>query len=280
MSMRTLPALGLLLGLSAPAASQPSDVAPAQLAPARDFAQLGLGVALNSDYDGSNDYRLIPGGVLRARVSGVSIQTEGLGISADLVDRPGKFDLDVGPAVRVNLNRTGKVRDDLVDLLPERDVAVEAGGFVGLTIRRITNPYDSLSLRVRVLRDVAGAHRSTIVTPSASFATPLSTATLASFGVSADIVPDRYADYYFGVSAADSTASGLRAFAPSGGLKSVGANLLVAHSLSGDLRRGGWGLFALASHSRLRGDFKRSPLVADRGSAGQWFAGTGVGYSW
>ena len=55
--------------------------------------------------------------------------------------------------------------------------------------------------------------------------------------------------------------------------------LLASQSLSGDLRRG-WGLFGTASYKRLVGDFKRSPIVADRGSATQWFVSAGVGYSW
>ena len=31
--------------------------------------------------------------------------------------------------------------------------------------------------------------------------------------------------------------------------------------------------------ARLLGDFKRSPIVADRGSASQWFAAIGLGYT-
>lgn len=270
-----------LMALAAsPALAQTAGEAPSDPPGERDFVQIGLGAAINGDYEGSDDYRVIPGGVLRARVSGITIQTEGLGISADLIDRLGKLDLDLGPVVRLGLNRTGKIKDDLVDLLPERDVAVEVGGFAGVTVRRITNPYDSLSFRLQAVKDVAGAHDSLVLTPSATFATPLSQATLATVSASADVVTGRYARYYFGVTPAESLASGLRAYSPGGGMKNVRATLLVAHSLSGDLRRGGWGLFGIASHNRLLGDFKRSPLVADRGTRGQWFGAAGVGYSW
>lgn len=273
--------LSVLLACTAmPALAQGTGEAPGGPSGEGDFIQVGAGVAVNPDYEGSDDYRLIPGGILRARFSGITVQTEGLGISADFVTRPGKIDFDLGPALKVNLNRTGRIRDDVVDLLPDRDVAIEVGGFAGVTIRQVTNPYDQLSFRLQVLKDVAGAHDSTVYTPSVSFGTPLSQATFASLSGSADIVSGRYARYYFGVTGAESVASGLPAFTPDGGIKNWRLSLLVGHALSGDLRRPGWGLFALASHSRLLGDFKRSPLVSERGSRDQWFGGAGIGYSW
>ena len=265
-----------------PAAAQTVGVAGDQPLPAAtaqtDFVQIGIGAAINSDYDGSNDYRIIPGGVLRAQYRGVAVQSEGLGLSADFINTGRNVDFDLGPAITVNLNRSGKIRDDVVDLLPERDVAVEVGGIAGLTFKGLTNPYDTLSARVKVTHDVAGAHGSTIFNPSVSFGTPLSITTYVGASLSAEIVGDKYADYYFSVSPADTLASGLRTFDADGGLKEWSVGLLVGRSLSGDLRRG-WGLFGIANYSRLLGDFKRSPLVADRGSANQWFAGGGVGYT-
>ena len=54
--------------------------------------------------------------------------------------------------------------------------------------------------------------------------------------------------------------------------------LLANQSLTGDLTHG-LSLFGTAGYSRLAGDFKRSPIVADRGSAGQWFGAIGLGYT-
>lgn len=267
---------------ASPAAAQTVGLAGEQPLPPpteqRDFIQVGLGAAINSDYDGSNDYRIIPGGVLRASYRGIAIQSEGLGLSADLINTGRKVDFDLGPALTVNLNRSGNIRDDIVDLLPERDVAVEVGGIAGLTFKALTNPYDSLGARVKVTHDIAGAHESTIFNPSLSFGTPLSLTTYVGASLSAEFVGNKYADYYFSVSPAEALVSGLQPFDADGGMKDWSVGLLLGQSLSGDLRRG-WGLFGLANYSRLVGDFKRSPLVRDRGSANQWFAGAGVGYT-
>lgn len=276
-----------------PAHAQPSEEPGALLQPAeqpglpREYLSVGIGVAINPDYDGSDDYRLLPGAVLRARYRGIDIATEGLGISADLVSTGRKLDIDFGPTITLNLNRTGGIDDEVVDLLPQRDAAVEVGGFAGISVSGLTNPFDSLSLRVRVTHDIAGAHGGTIVSPSVNFGTPLSRTTFVGLSASAEFVTEDYADYYYGVTPAEAlgTRSGplagprIAAFDPDGGMKDWSLGLILGQSLGRDLRKG-WSLFGLANYSRLVGDFRRSPLVADRGSADQWFGAVGLGYSW
>jgi outer membrane scaffolding protein for murein synthesis (MipA/OmpV family) len=39
-------------------------------------------------------------------------------------------------------------------------------------------------------------------------------------------------------------------------------------------------VFGLGQYSRLVGDFKRSPIVAQRGSANQWLGAIGLAYTW
>ena len=77
----------------------------------------------------------------------------------------------------------------------------------------------------------------------------------------------------------DAALSGLTPFNASGGMKNWKVGLLANQSLSGDLLHG-FSIFGLGSYARLVGDFKRSPIVSDRGSAGQWFGGLGLAYSW
>jgi MipA family protein len=245
-----------------------------------DSFQVGLGVAFVPDYEGSDNYRIIPGGIIRAKVSGISIFSRGTYLYADLIsDRQG-LGFDAGPIVGVRLNRTGKVKDDAVDALGDRKVAIEAGGFAGLTYKGLTNPYDSLSVRLDAVKDLGNAHESWVLSPSIDFGTPVSRTTFVGLSWSADFVSRRFADYYFGIDAEGSFDSGLPAYSFSdGGMKSWQAGLLVAHSLSGDPRKG-WGLFGTGSYKRLLGDIADSPIVADRGSRTQWFGAVGVGYSW
>jgi outer membrane protein len=244
-----------------------------------DALTIGVGAAITPDYEGSNDYRIIPGAAIRGRYHGISFSTNGLYLSVDVVNGTGKVDFDVGPVVGLRLNRTGKIKDDVVDLLPDRKTAIEVGGFAGVSFRGLTNPYDSLSLHVQAVHDVASAHESTVVTPSVNFSTPLSHTLYASASMSADFVSDRFARYYYSISPAESAVCGLPIFNADGGMKDWKLSLLVNQSLSGDLLHG-WSLFGTGSYSRLLGNIKRSPIVADRGSATQWFGAIGVAYSW
>ena len=243
-----------------------------------DYWQLAGGVGYTADYEGSDDYRLIPAAALRARVSGIEISTNSTYLYVDVIPSGDKMDILLGPIAGVRLNRASKIKDDVVDRLPERNKAFEVGGFAGVAFKGLTNPYDALTLRLDAVKDVGNAHESMVITPNISFATPLSRSFFASASVSADFVSDRFADYYFSVTPADSLASGLAPFDADGGMKNWKLGLLGNYALSGDLTKG-WSIFATGHYSRLRGDFKRSPIVDDRGSASQWFAAAGVAYS-
>jgi outer membrane scaffolding protein for murein synthesis (MipA/OmpV family) len=244
-----------------------------------DTLTIGAGAAFIPDYEGSDDYEITPAAAVRGRVGGMSFFSRATWLYLDVIPRgSSQVDFDIGPIAGVRMNRTGKVKDDFVDALPELDTAIEVGGFAGITLHGLTNPYDALSFRLDVLKDVGGAHKSTVFTPTIDFGTPLSRTTYVGASLSADFAGGGYADYYYGIDLGDALASGLPVYNPDGGLKSWKIALLGALSLSGDLTQG-WSLFAGGSYSHLTGDFKDSPIVEDRGSASQWLGALGVGYT-
>ena len=273
-------AITVLAALGAgPAMAQSSDTAlPVPDDRSNTFTIAG-GAAYIPDYEGSNDYKIIPAAVLRGRVSGISFFTRATYLYVDVVPRgSGALEFDAGPIVGVRLNRTGKVKDDFVDRLPELDTAIEVGGFAGFTYHGLTNPYDALSVRLDVVKDVGGAHESTIFTPTIDFGTPLSRNLYVGATLSADWVGGGYADYYYSIHAAEALASGLAAYDADGGFKNWRIGLLANQSLTGDLTHG-LSLFGTASYSKLSGDFRRSPIVSDRGSSSQWLAAAGLAYT-
>ena len=244
-----------------------------------DELMIGLGGALLPDYTGSNDYRLTPAAVARGRVHGISFSTRGTALEVNLIPRgKDKFSLSAGPIAGLGLDRSAKIKDPVVRLLPKRKKAIELGGFVGASLHGLTNPYDSLGAKVAVTHDVAHAHRSTIVSPSVDFSTPLSRSTFVGLSAGLDFVSSRYSQYYFGVTPAEAALSGLPAYSPRSGLMDWKVNLLAVQSLSGNILHG-LSVGGTLGYSRLQGDFKRSPLVAQRGNAGQWLAALGLGYS-
>ncbi|HYC95211.1 MAG TPA: MipA/OmpV family protein [Sphingomicrobium sp.] len=277
--LRTLTVVAALLA-AAPALGQQAD--PPPLPDPNDQSDtftIGAGAAYLPDYEGSDDYRIIPAAAIRGRVSGISFYTRATYLYVDFIKRgDGPLEFDLGPIVGARLNRTGKIKDDLVDALPQRDTAIEVGGFAGVTYHGLTNPYDALSFRVDVVKDVGGAHKSTLVTPTIDFGTPLSRTFYIGLSASAEWAGGGYADYYYSISPADSLASTLPAYDADGGFKSWRLGMLANHSITGDLT-GGWSIFGLGSFTKLSGDFKDSPIVDLRGSSTQWLAALGIAYT-
>ena len=244
-----------------------------------DTFTIGGGAAFIPDYEGSDDYRLIPAAAVRGRVGGIAFFSRGTYLYADFIRRgDNALEFDLGPIAGVRLNRTGKVKDDAVDALPERDTAIEIGGFAGITYRGLTNPYDALGFHVDVTTDVGGAHGSTLITPTIDFGTPLSRYTYVGLSLSGEWAGGGYADYYYSISPSGSLASGLPVFDADGGFKHWRLSLFGNQSISGDLTHG-WSIFGLGLYTHLSGDFADSPIVDERGSASQWFGALGVAYT-
>jgi len=80
----------------------------------KDIITVGLGAAAVPDYEGSDDYRIIPAGAIRAKIHGISISTNGTYLYADLVPQSGKLDLDVGPIVGLRFD-SRRNTDDAVE---------------------------------------------------------------------------------------------------------------------------------------------------------------------
>ncbi len=85
---------------------------------------------------------------------------------------------------------------------------------------------------------------------------------------------DDFMDTYFGVTPAQAAASGLPAYDPKGGVRSMG--LLASAQV--ELTRS-WTVSGYARYDRLLGDVADAPLVRFRGSRDQFGIGAGVSYS-
>ena len=253
----------------------------ADVPPNGDRVTIGAGVGLVPSYEGSDNYVFIPAAAAQGSLYGHRFFTSGTQLSVDLIPLadPNGIHFEAGPTIGVRLNRSGRIKDDRVEALGKRKVALELGGFVGISkTGLITSDYDTLSARLTVVHDVAGIHRSTIYTPSVQYSTPLSTTTFVGLSASMDFVEDGYARTYFSVDGPGSVASGLPAFNAKGGLKSYSLGLTGARSLSGDLRHG-LSVFALGAYTRLLNDFSDSPVTNIAGSPNQFFGGLGLGYT-
>jgi MipA family protein len=259
-----------------PAASPPSySQSSGKWTPDRVIVGLGGGVA--PDYSGSDDYAFQPGGIVQGSVSGFAFAMRGTNFYVDLVrERRGTLvDLVAGPVVQLRFDRKGRIEDQRVASLGERNTAVELGGYVGIGKRGVLSRTDEISLDVSIVHDVAGVHGSTIVRPSIGYQRLIGRRTFALARVSADFVGKGFARTYYDVPA----GSILPAYATDGGgLESLGVTALASHSLGRDPAKG-WSLFALGGYSRIAGKFARSPVVAIAGSPDQFRLIGGLGYT-
>lgn len=246
-----------------------------------DYLLVGGGPAYVPSYEGSDDYLITGNPILRGSYGGVDFELAGTTFSADVFANPNDAQVNLlfGPAVRVNLNRTRRITDPVVAALGKKDIAVEAGGFAGIAINGVTNPYDTLTARVDVVTDITGEHDGTLITPSIGFATPLSTALYSFVSIEATHASDNYMDSFFSVTPAGTLASGLPTYSAGGGWKNYAVTAGLTYDLSGDLRDGGLGLFVGGSYARLLNDAADSPIVSLRGDRDQWFASAGVTYA-
>lgn len=275
--------------LAAPAVAQSATDAP--VPPASDsatasildgdFLAIGLGVSALPSYEGSDDTIISGAPLVVGSVSGFDFASRGVGIGVDLIREPrgSKVNLQLGPVLSLNLDRNSRIKDSVVRSLGEIGPAIQGGGYAGLSYDGLLNPFDTIGAQLEVVTDLGDVHNGTLITPSVSYATPLSTAFYAIVSVSATHISDNYARTYFGVTPAGALASGLPVFNAQSGWKDVGGSLSFAYDLSGDLRNGGLGLFARGSYARLQDDAARSPIVRIRGDRDQLFAAVGVSYT-
>lgn len=259
---------------------QSAQIDPAELN--RDTVTVALGAAVAPRYEGSKDYRVVPGAIVRGRVSGINFSTEGLRLYADVIPDKGAgpgWDLMLGPVAGLNLTRTGNPGDRRVDALGRRKAALEVGGYAGIgRTGVITSDYDRLSFSVTYVTDVTGIHNSDLISPEINYSTPLSRSAYVGLSLSAERVGQGYADTYFSVTPAGAAASGLPAYRVRKGWKSWSLAGFAAKSLTGDLTHG-LAVVAGGGYKRMLNDFAETPIVSVAGSRNQWFGALGLAYT-
>jgi outer membrane protein len=259
---------GFLALLSSFAQAQPADAAP------QWDVRVGGGFLYAPSFAGSKDYQLLLlpnieigyGDVFEASVQ------RGLRYKIPLAGK-----LAFGPIAKLDFGRkedgsrafrvAGKRTTALLGM-GDIGETIEVGGFLDFLHGPLTA---SLELRHGV-----NGHKGLIGEARINYTWRSSVqriGTILSFGPSLTFSNGKHAQAYFGVSAEQSLGSGLPMFNAGAGINSYGigstAVFLFHPRLSATL---------LAGYDRLTGDAKRSPLVAERGSANQVTAGLFLTY--
>jgi outer membrane scaffolding protein for murein synthesis (MipA/OmpV family) len=149
-----------------------------------------------------------------------------------------------------------------------RDVKLggEAGAFVE------AYPTDWMRVRAEVRRGIR-SHDGVVADVAADAFVDVTDTIRVSAGPRASFASKGYMNAWYGVNAAESAASGLAQYDPSGGLKSIGVGGAVTWKTTDRLTTSAFG-----EYSRLQGAAADSSLVRQRGSRDQLMFGVSATY--
>jgi outer membrane protein len=225
--------------------------------------ELGLGVGMVPDYEGSDDYEAVP--LLHARVgwdSGRYVNFTGNVLAANLLAGD---TWELGPMVQL-IGERDDVDSDAVDAMEEVDTSVMTGIFGRW---KIGDAY----LRAHALQDLADGNDGFVFQVGGGWNWRMSPTFRMTLDVFTTWADDDYMEAYFEVDAADALRSGLPAYGADSGFKDLGVNLTTRCSPWEH-----WNFLGLFGYSRLVEDAEDSPVVDDEGDANQFRAGLIVVY--
>ncbi len=225
---------------------------------------IGGGIGLAPDYEGSEDYELVPIPFADVRwQNGMFFNLEGLKMRANLI--PSDY-WRLGLMANYRPKRSN-VENDQVDRLEDVEPALEMGPFAGIE-------YKNWSVSVEVTTDVAEGHDGTLFTARSGYNWVVSDNLTILFGASTTYASNDYMSSYFGIDLRDSARSGLPEYGADAGFKDVSLSLGIAYGISDS-----WSTRGIASYTRLVGDAQDSPVVDEEGDANQFFGGLLLIYS-
>ena len=183
------------------------------------------------------------------------------------------FELGIKGVYR--LGRDDDIEDSVVKLVHEVDSSFEIGAFTGWTETFDNNPRHRFNASLGVTQDISDGHDGYVIEASAVYWRPVARPLDIGFRGGLTYASDDYMSSYFGVTAADSVASGLPTFSAGSGFKDFSLALMGVFHFSMN-----WHLGAGISYKQLLSDASDSPVVDTRGSESQWTAGLALLYTW
>jgi Outer membrane protein V len=244
----------------------------------RSNAIIGLGVGLGPDYEGSEDYEI---GIVPFGRFSYQEYSQYLSFGPDPGSRTYQMRLNVlpyegfemGPMLDFRRGRKS-VENNRVDDMSNIDNAWEVGGFTRYWIplsKDESRP--ALSLELSGAADVSGAYDGWWIQPGIGYRVNVAPAVALTTRVFADYANSDYMDEYFGVSASNSTRSGLRQYDADAGFKDAGATLGVTWFFAKQ-----WFAGAAGAYKRMVGDAGSSPVTRNEGNKNQGSGAVFVGY--
>ncbi len=231
---------------------------------------VGLGVGAVPEYEGAEDYQMIPFMVGRIQQEYRYAEILGTSLRANVLNHE---NFQLGPVLNFRFGRDDSIDNAILSRLSEIDDAFELGVFARYDYSTGWRAGDSLGISTRFLHDVSDAHEGFEASVGIDYNTPITQKLRMGVDLSTSYGSSDYMNTYYSVTSQNVGASGLSNFDAESGFKdaSIGVNGQYAF----DQR---WGLYSRVSYTRLLGDASDSPIVDDEGNDNQFLAGAGVSY--
>jgi outer membrane protein len=270
---RIIVAITFVLAIPAVALSQPVLVLPAPPANLPFVSSLsgdwtvtvGANGQMQPDFEGATHYLFSPSPIFSIHRAGSAerFRDPHDGPSIALIDFGG---FRAGPSAKLVSQRKASDYTEL-NGLGNVDTAFEVGGFAEYF------PVDWFRTRAEVYRGFGGFN-GVVANFSADVIVPVVDRFTLSGGPRFTLQNTGATSPYFGITAAQSIASGLPVYDAKGGAHSVGAGGQLRYQVDPQ-----WEVHAFAEYDRLLGGAASSPLVTLRGSPNQTSFGIGASYS-
>lgn len=249
----------------AQSASQPSLFSPTPVASSGWTITVGAEARYLPTYEGNDRYHVVPWATLNVRRAGTirPFQSPRDGASFSLFNTAG---VQFGATAKFKLSRR---QGDDADLngLGNVGFVFEPGLFAEYW------PVQWLRTRAEVRHGIGG-HHGVVGDLSADVVWAINPKLTLSGGPRVTFVSKDAISPYFGVTAAQSLASGLPVYNTSGGTKSYGAGAQIRYEWTPR-----WATHAFVEYDRLTGSTANSPLVSLRGDPDQVTVGVGATYA-
>ena len=230
---------------------------------------LGLGGGVAPDYEGSENYELVPLWNVKA---------------SNLYD-PNTYVQVLGPKLnsnflpdenfRVGLSgqyvaKRNDVENNKVDRLKSTDDGLMLGALLGYDFRLPNDRIWGFEFDPRwdVSDEIGG-----LFTLRMHYLTPLEKTMRFRGSIETTYASEDYMDEYFSINAADSARSGLNTYDADAGFKDVTVNASLTYQIAEH-----WSTTGLVRYTRLVGDAADSPVTDDVGDPNQVFAGVLINF--
>ncbi|MFO0451763.1 MAG: MipA/OmpV family protein [Pseudomonadota bacterium] len=230
---------------------------------------ISAGVAAFPEFEGAEDYQVLPylGGEIRWGNRYIALQ--GVTTRANLID---SSTWEAGPLVSIAFGRDDSAENAVLARLGPIDDAAEFGAFVARQWQSVLRDNDRLRISLQVRENSEADGSGLLIEPSVSWSSTFRDRLIVAVELSATQASAGYMKRYFGVTRADSLASGLPTYVPDSGVRDVGVTTTLSYALN---KR--WSIDGQIGFRRLTGDAADSPIVTREGSESQMLMAIGVG---